>query len=151
MPRGNNGVKYLVIETRPDAPGPEYQMIDDSLVPAAKHQTAAFYDVLAPELPGRSRPPGEWNHSRLIVRGRAVEHWLNGQRVLAFELGSPRVRAALEKSKFRGVPGFGEKIRGRLLLTDHGDAVWYRNLKIREWPTDATAQAQPGNHPGAAR
>lgn len=114
-------------------------MIDDSRLPAAKHQTAAFYDVLAPELPGRSRAPTEWNHSRLVVRGRAVEHWLNGQRVLAYQLGSPQVRATVEKSKFRGVPGFGDKFRGRLLLTDHGEAVWYRNLKIREWPTAANS------------
>jgi hypothetical protein len=66
------------------------------------------------------------------VRGNHVEHWLNGVKVLAFELGSPEVKAAVAASKFKNAPGFGEKITGHLLLTYHNDETWYRKLRIRE-------------------
>lgn len=134
-PAGNNGVKYFVTEERPAAPGHEYQMIDDAghadAKAGAKRTTAAFYDVLPPA-PGKPlKPAGEWNQSRIIVRGNQVEHWLNGVRVLAYELGSDAVKAALAQSKFKDQPRFGEKIRGHLMLTDHADACWFRNLKLR--------------------
>jgi hypothetical protein len=61
-----------------------------------------------------------------------VEHWLNGTKVLAYELGSEPVKDGIEKSKFKGHPGFGEKIAGHIMLTYHQDECWYRNLKIRE-------------------
>jgi len=78
------------------------------------------------------RPAGEWNTSRIVVRGPRVEHWLNGKHVLTYELGSAAVRAGIEKSKFKGHPGFGDKIVGQIMLTYHQDECWYRNLKIRE-------------------
>ena len=61
-----------------------------------------------------------------------MEHWLNGKSVLTYELGSQAVKAGVEKSKFKGHPGFGEKIAGHIMLTYHQDECWYRNLKIRE-------------------
>jgi hypothetical protein len=76
------------------------------------------------------RPVGEWNQSRVLVQGNHVEHWLNGQKVLAYELGSPDLQAAIAKSKFKDVTGFGSKIDGHILLQDHGDEVWFRNIKI---------------------
>lgn len=133
-PRANNGVKYLVLESRPGAPGHEYQMIDNSTVGNPLQKTAAFYDVLPPDDKVRPRPPGEWNSSRVVVRGRRVEHWLNGQLALTYELGSREVKARVAASKFKNAPGFGEKCRGRILLTDHGDEAWFRNLKVRTWP-----------------
>jgi hypothetical protein len=78
------------------------------------------------------RPAGEWNSSRIVVRGARVEHWLNGQNVLTYELGSEAVKAGLATSKFKDQPGFGEKIAGHIMLTYHQDECWYRNLKIRE-------------------
>jgi hypothetical protein len=133
---GNNGVKYLVTEERPGAPGHEYQMLHDAGHPdgkvGPKRQTAAFYDVLPAQVDRPLRPPGEWNTSRLLVQGNHVEHWLNGTKVLAYELGSAQVKAAVAASKFKNTAGFGEKIRGRLMLTDHGDECWFRNLKVRE-------------------
>jgi hypothetical protein len=134
-PGGNNGVKYLVTEERPQSPGHEYQMIDDAgysgkLSP--NHRTADFYDVLPAAADKPLRPAGEWNTSRIVVRGARVEHWLNGKHVLTYELGSAAVRAGVEKSKFKGHPGFGEKIAGHIMLTYHQDECWYRNLKIRE-------------------
>ena len=131
-PKGNNGIKYLVTEDRPGAPGHEYQMIDDATVSNPKQQTASFYAVLAPQANKPLHPPGEWNHSRVIVCGNHVEHWLNGVKVLTYELGSPDVKAAVALSKFRHAPGFGEKIAGHIMLTYHNDETWFRNLRIRE-------------------
>ena len=136
-PGGNNGVKYLVTEERPQSPGHEYQMIDDAgysgkLSP--NHRTADFYDVIPAAADKPLRPAGEWNTSRIVVRGARVEHWLNGKHVLTYELGSAAVKAGVEKSKFKGHPGFGEKIAGHIMLTYHQDECWYRNLKIRETP-----------------
>lgn len=134
--KGNNGLKYFVTEQRPEAPGHEYQMVDDSTVREPKYRTASFYDVLPPEKSNQAKPPGQWNHSRLLVRGNHVEHWLNGEKVLAYELGSPELKAALAKSKFRDMPGFGEKIKGHIMLTDHNSETWYRNIKIRDLSED---------------
>jgi hypothetical protein len=135
-PGGNNGIKYFVTEARPKAPGPEYQMIDDEKHPDGQrggtHQTAAFYDVLAPAADKPVKPGGEWNTSRIVTRGNHVEHWLNGRKVLEFELGSDAVKAGLAKSKFKSFPDFGTKSKGHIMLTYHQDECWFRNLKLRE-------------------
>jgi hypothetical protein len=135
-PGGNNGIKYLVTEDRPSAPGPEYQMIDDENHPDGRrgplHQTGSFYDVLPP-IEGKSlKPVDEWNESKLVIRGNHVEHWLNGIKVLEYELGSDSISEFISRSKFKDAAGFGEKIKGHLMLTDHLDECSYRNLKIRE-------------------
>jgi hypothetical protein len=134
-PGANSGVKYFITEQRSGAIGHEYQILDDTTNEDAKvgrhHQTASFYDVLPP-IPGtRCRPLGEFNQSRILVRGNHVEHWLNGLKVLEYELGSDIVKAAVAKSKFKDVAGFGTKLRGHLLLQDHGGGVWFRDLKVR--------------------
>lgn len=136
-PGGNNGVKYFVTEERPQSPGHEYQMIDDTGYPGTLgpgHLTADFYDVLPAPADKPIRPAGEWNSSRIVVSGARVEHWLNGRKVLTYDLGSAAVEAGIEKSKFKGHPGFGEKIAGHIMLTYHQDECWFRNLKIREMP-----------------
>jgi hypothetical protein len=134
-PGGNNGVKYLVTEERPQSPGHEYQMIDDAGYPGKlgpSQHTADFYDVMPAAADKPTHPGGEWNASRVVVRGATVEHWLNGRKVLTYELGSAAVKAGIEHSKFKGHPHFGEKIAGHIMLTYHQDECWYRNLKIRE-------------------
>jgi hypothetical protein len=131
-PRANNGIKYFIIEERGSAIGHEYQMIDDSLVKDGKSSTASFYEVLPPSQNKPLKPPGEWNQSRVLVKGNHVEHWLNGAKVLAYELGSEQVKAGVATSKFKSVKGFGEKVRGHILLTDHKDEACFRNVKIRE-------------------
>jgi hypothetical protein len=135
-PAGNNGIKYLVTEERPTAPGHEYQMVDDETNPDAKlgpkRATAAFYDVLAPAAGRAIKPAGEWNQSRVVVKGNRVEHWLNGTKALEYQLGSERVKEGLANSKFKGFADFGTKIQGHLMLTYHHDECWFRNLKIRE-------------------
>jgi hypothetical protein len=134
---GNNGVKYFVTEARTKSPGHEYQMLDDGEHPDGKkgtdRHTAAFYDVLPPAEAKPMRKIGEWNYSRLVVRGDVVEHWLNGKNVLTYELGSAAVKAGIAASKFHDQAGFGDKIEGHLMLTYHQDDCWFRNLKIREF------------------
>jgi opacity protein-like surface antigen len=135
-PDGNSGVKYFVLESRSSALGHEYQMIDDERGPDGvkghgKQLTASFYDVLAPTNPP-VKPSGEINSSRIIVKGNHVEHWLNGAKVLEYECGSEFVKAGVAASKFKTSVGFGDKVKGHLLLQDHGTEVWFRNVKLRE-------------------
>lgn len=136
-PGGNGGLKYLVTEDRPSAPGHEYQILDDSGDPwrawrGDVHRTAAFYDVVPPATDKPMRPIGKWNQSRVVVSGNRVEHWLNGANVLSYEIGSPIVQKGTKRSKFSAEPGFGRKISGHLLLTYHASETCYRNIKIRE-------------------
>ena len=134
-PGGNNGLEYFVTEDRPQSPGHEYQMIDDSGYPGKlgpNHHTADFYDVLPASADKPLRPAGEWNTSRIVVRGARVEHWLNGKKVLAYELGSPAVKAGDREEQVQGPPGFRREDAGHIMLTYHQDDCWYRNLKIRE-------------------
>ena len=132
-PKGNNGVKYMVLEKR-GAIGHEYQMIDDRhWKQKPMSQTGTFYVVLPREV--KLTEPvriDKWNQSRIKVQGKKVEHWLNGQHILKYELGSKRVLAGVAKSKFKKFPGFGKKVTGHILLTDHKDRCEFRNLKIRE-------------------
>jgi hypothetical protein len=133
-PGGNSGVKYFILEDLDSAIGHEYQVIDDERHPDAKigphRQTAAFYDVL-PAADRPIKPAGEWNTTRIVVRGETVEHWLNGKKVLQYELGSPALKAAIAKSKFKDIPRFGVRQNGHILLQDHGNQVWFRSIKIR--------------------
>lgn len=140
-PGGNNGIKYFVTDERGGV-GHEYQMLDDATEAEGKdngvHSTASFYAVLAP-FPNKVKalnPAGEWNSSRVYVKGNHVEHWLNGQKVLEYELGSDEVKAGVAKSKFKAVPHFGERVKGHILLTDHNDEATFRSLKILDLSKD---------------
>lgn len=128
----NSGVKYFVTEAHDAAIGHEYQIIDGAHADAASEErrTAAFYDVKA-ATGAETRPAGQWNESRVLVQGNHVEHWLNGRKVLSYELGSPEILALVQDSKFRNTAKFGTKVPGYILLQDHGDAVCYRNVRIR--------------------
>ena len=131
--KGNNGVKYMVLEKR-GAIGHEYQMIDDSFWQKSPLSlTGVFYAVLPRDV--KLAEPvriNKWNQSRIKVQGQKVEHWLNGEKILSYTLGSERVLAGVAKSKFKKFEGFGKKVTGHILLTDHKDRCEFRNLKIRE-------------------
>ena len=133
-PGANSGVKYFVLEDEPAAIGHEYQVIDDERHADAKigphRQTASFYDVL-PAADRPIKPAGEWNVSEVRAHGTHIEHWLNGKKVLQYELDSPDLRAAIAKSKFKDIARFGKPQKGHILLQDHGNQVWYRKVEIR--------------------
>jgi Domain of Unknown Function (DUF1080) len=136
---GNSGVKYFVIDSRQSPLGHEYQMIDDERnddagLAEGKRVTAAFYDVFKPTAHTPTKQPGEINHSRILVQGNHVEHWLNGVKVLEYECGSEATKAAVAKSKFNKTEGFGDKVQGRILLQDHHSEVWFQNIKLRPAP-----------------
>ena len=130
--KANNGIKYFITEERGGPIGHEYQMIDDATVNNPKQRTASFYDVLPPFEHSALKAPGEWNQSRVLVQGDRVEHWLNGVKVLEYQLGGEKVKAAVAASKFKDVKGFGERLKGHILLTDHRDEASFRSIKIRE-------------------
>lgn len=128
----NSGVKYFIIRKRGSL-GHEYQVIDDAGYPnGGKHSTASFYDVLSPAAYKLVKPAGEFNTSRILVKGQTVKHFLNRKLVLTYTLGSDEIKAAVAKSKFRKLDVFGVRLAGHILLQDHGDAVWYRNIRIRD-------------------
>ncbi len=138
---GNSGVKYNVSEDMSAAHPPEhaalgfeYQILDDTLHPDAlvsvTHQAGALYDLIPTE--GKKLlPAGEYNTARIVFRGRHGEHWLNGVKVLEYELGTPEMERIVARSKYAGIPGFAEKRAGHIVLQDHTDAAWFRNIKLR--------------------
>jgi len=138
---GNSGVKYNVSEeiSMANAPnhaalGFEYQMLDDSLhednkVPS--HRSGALYDLIPPNANKVLKPVGEWNRSTIMFRGNHGEHWLNGKKVVDFELGTPVMDSLLRASKYRDIKGFADKRAGHIVLQDHVDEVFFRSIKIR--------------------
>jgi Domain of Unknown Function (DUF1080) len=136
-PGGNSGIFYRVAEAPElDAvwqSGPEFQVLDDARHPdgrRAETSAGACYG-LYPAPRGVVRPAGEWNQARIVVRGAHVEHWLNGQRIVAYELGSRDWEKRVRHSKFATMPRYGREPRGHIALQDHGDRVAYRNIRIR--------------------
>jgi hypothetical protein len=141
-PGANSGVKYNVSEefslknaSNHAALGFEYQVLDDSLSDdnqLTTHRAGSLYDLMPPNDQKRLEPVGQWNSSRLVFRGNHGEHWLNGAKVVEFDLGTPAMDTALAKSKYRSIKGFAERRTGHIILQDHGDETYYRAIKIRE-------------------
>jgi hypothetical protein len=131
--RPEKGQEYVV--------GFEYQMVDNASNPDAKrggalHQAAALYDMFAP-LKDATRPLGEFNHSRLVVRGDHVEHWLNGEKVVDASLKAPEVAANCGKRWGEGSAVYDRLVkqpraRCQISLQNHDDEAWFKNIKIRE-------------------
>ena len=143
-PGANSGIKYYV---DPDlgkdagsALGLEYQIIDNFGHPdadagqAGNRTTASLYDLVPAVIGDKISPVGGWNTARIVARGSNVEHCLNGEKVLEYERGTPAFRALVSMSKYAKWEYFGELPEGPILLQDHGDAVSFRNLKIRPLP-----------------
>ena len=141
VPASNSGVKYNVSEelslakaTNHAALGFEYQVLDDSLNDDNKvptHRAGSLYDLVPPNAAKHLRPVGQWNDARIVFRGNHGEHWLNGAKIVEFELGTPRMDSLLAASKYHPIPGFAEHRSGHIVLQDHGDEAYYRSIRIR--------------------
>ncbi len=139
----NSGIKYFVTgkdKTAGSSIGLEYQVLDDAKHPDAKlgvvnnRTLASLYDLI-PSIrePRARRPVGEWNKGIIIVYpDNKVEHYLNGWKVLEYQRGAPYYDALVARSKYAAFADFGMAHKGRILIQDHGDAVYYRSIKIQE-------------------
>jgi len=133
---GNSGIFFRVSEQYrwPWESGPEMQVLDNAEHPDGRNpktSAGANYGLHAP-LRDVTRPVGFFNQVRIVADGPHVEYWLNGVKVVSYELGSPQWQALVASSKFAKMPHYGRVHKGHIVLQDHGDKVWYRNIKIRK-------------------
>ena len=135
-PGGNSGVLFRVTEDHEQEfhTGPEVQVLDgaEEYYPGLDdtQQTGGNY-ALHPPAKDVVKPVGEWNQLRLVVDGAHVEQWLNGEKLVEYELWTDAWKALVAASKFVEWPQYGMNKKGHIVLQDHGAAVWYRNLRIR--------------------
>jgi hypothetical protein len=136
-PAGNSGIFYRVVDEGGDLnfAGIEYQVLDNEKHPDAKndpnrHAGAAYY--MYPPTKDATKPVGQWNLTRIIVQGNHVQHWLNGEKVVEYDIGSEDWLKRYQLSKFKTHPKYGRVAKGHLALQDHGDGAEYRNIKIKE-------------------
>jgi len=134
--KANTGIFYHVVEkgyTSPYATGPEYQVLDVDGWPdhiETWQWTGANYAMHPPAVAAWKKV-GEWNHTRILVEGTHVEHWLNGVKVVDYELWTPDWVARSQGGKWKDYPGYGLAKKGLIGLQDHGNSIWFRNIKIR--------------------
>ena len=137
-PCGNSGIIFNVVESKDYEyawqTGPEMQVLDNACHPDTRfvtHRAGDLYDMIECKYP-TVRPAGEWNQIRLIKNKGKVEHWQNGVKVVEYEMYTDHWKDMISKSKFKDMKGFGLAPKGKICLQDHGDKVWYRNIKIKK-------------------
>jgi hypothetical protein len=132
---GNSGVMYRVSEEGESTyhTGPEVQILDNHRHRDGKNPLTSAGSCYALYAPTKdvTRPIGSWNELRLVVKGNHVEHWLNGDKIVEYEISSPDWKARVAGSKFKEWPKFGTFPRGHIALQEHGNRVEFRNIKIR--------------------
>jgi len=131
---GNSGVLYRVSEEEslPYMTGPEYQLLDPTVLgdSARMELPGALFGLIAPSTDA-SRPVGQYNETRIVLRENHVEHWLNGTKLLEAEIGSDTWTRRIEGTKFANWSRFAQPDSGRIALQDHGHPVWIRDVKVR--------------------
>ena len=135
---GNSGVMFNVVEDQkyrtPWLTGPEMQVLDNTCHPDAKiekHRAGDLYDLVKSKTEP-VKPVGEWNQARIVSNKGKYEFWLNGTKIVEFTMHTPEWDALVAGSKFKTMPDFGKAKKGHFALQDHGDKVWFRNIKIKE-------------------
>ncbi len=144
----NSGIKYFVDtqlnKGEGSSIGCEYQILDDKKHPDAKKGVAgnrtlgSLYDLIkaepvhySPNMPYKRVTYYGWNRARIVVKDRIVEHFVNGIKIVEYERGTQQWKALVNYSKYKDWPNFGENEEGHILLQDHGDAVSFKNIKIK--------------------
>lgn len=134
--KANSGIFFNVVEGEKDgavySTGPEYQLLDDNGAPNTdgKHKSGANYDM-HPPVNGKVKPIDEYNSTRIIVKNKHVEHWLNGVKVVEYTLGTDQWKEDVQNSKWKGFPNYGKYKKGHLAIQDHGGVIFFRNIKVR--------------------
>lgn len=139
------GAQQIREYVRYSSTGLEMQLLDNAGHPNGRDElkrAGALYGLYAPE-GDATRPAGEWNTSRIVVEGTAVEHWINGRHVLGYSLGSDDFHRRVAESGFRGIPGFGAKRAGAIVLQHHRDEVCFRNIRIKDLTAREASRPQP--------
>ncbi len=110
----------------------EMQILDDINFndKAPIRSAGSLYDLIVPQNK-QLKPVGEYNQARLIVKGNHVEHWLNGNKVVEYEMGSDEMNKLLKQSKFSKNPGYGQSKDGLIMFQHHGQKVWFKNIRVR--------------------
>jgi hypothetical protein len=135
-PQGNSGIMYRATEEFDAAylSGPEYQLIDDLNFPQKLEDwqmTGANY-AMDPAPTAKPNPVGSWNTTRILVNGAHVEHWLNGKKIVEYELWTDDWKNKKSTGKWKDAPGYGLAKKGHIVLQDHGSEAWFRNIRIKE-------------------
>jgi Domain of Unknown Function (DUF1080) len=134
-PRKNSGIVYMATEDNGASyeSGPEYQLIDDIGYPDKlqdKQLSGANYDMEAPSAKV-AKPAGEFNHTKIVINKGHVEHWLNGTKVVEYELWSKEWEQQKENSKWKNVKPYGMSKKGYIALQDHGGGIAFKNIKLK--------------------
>ena len=135
-PQGNSGILYMVTENYETSylSGPEYQVIDDVNFPEKLEdwqKVAANYAMhTAPT--AHPKPAGEWNHARIVVDHGHIQHWLNGEKVVEYDLWTDDWKKRKAEGKWKDAPGYGMSKVGHIALQDHGSEAWFKNIEIKK-------------------
>ncbi|MEG1586757.1 MAG: DUF1080 domain-containing protein [Bacteroidales bacterium] len=137
----NSGIKYFVDTDLNQGAGSsigcEFQILDDNKHPDAKlgvngnRTLGSLYDLI-PAAENKPYRKGAFNNARIVVKGNQVTHYLNDKKIVEYNRNNQQWRALVAYSKYAQWPAFGELAEGHILLQDHGDEVWFKNIKIRE-------------------
>lgn len=133
---GNSGIMYRVSESEgaPFLTGPEYQLLDNARHSDGKRpktSAGSIYDLYEPAK-DVCKPAGEWNYTKIMVKGHHIEHWLNGEKIVDAEIGNEDWNKRIAVSKWKNAKKYAGESRGHIDLQDHGDKVEFKNIKIHE-------------------
>ena len=120
--------------------GLEYQIVDDDrptakgTLPLPKHSAGALFDLYQPNNEKKLKRAGRYNHTRIVVRGNSIQHWLNGKLIVSATAGDAEWKRRVAETKFKNDEGFGENRFGKIMLIAYRGGVWYKNLKLEPLP-----------------